>query len=67
MLRAKGYEVEYRDFAGGHDWVNWRGSIADGLMTLIGPPAPCQAFGPDGELANQGGARTRPASVWNSA
>jgi enterochelin esterase-like enzyme len=38
VLRAKGYEVEYRDFAGGHDWVNWRGSIADGLMALIGPP-----------------------------
>lgn len=36
VLLAKGYEVHYRQFASGHDYLNWRGTFADGLMTLIG-------------------------------
>lgn len=36
ILRLKGYEVEYREFNGGHDYVCWRGSFADGLLALIG-------------------------------
>src|SRR5262249_9518457 len=36
VLRAKGYEVNYREFAGGHDRLTWRGSLADGLIALIG-------------------------------
>jgi hypothetical protein len=34
VLRAKGYEVHYREFAGGHDFLSWRGSLADGLLSL---------------------------------
>ena len=34
VLRAKGYEVQYREFAGGHDYLTWRGSLADGLLAL---------------------------------
>ena len=34
VLRAKGYEVHYREFAGGHDYLSWRGSLADGLLSL---------------------------------
>lgn len=36
VLRAKGYDVTYREVGGGHDWVHWRAMLADGLMTLLG-------------------------------
>jgi enterochelin esterase-like enzyme len=35
-LLAKGYEVHYQQFVGGHDYLSWRGTFADGLMDLIG-------------------------------
>lgn len=34
VLEAKGYSVVYSEFAGGHEFVSWRGSVADGLITL---------------------------------
>src|SRR5688572_9725604 len=37
VLRAKGYDVHYQQFVGGHDGVSWRGLLADGLMVLFGP------------------------------
>ncbi|ANI21728.2 hypothetical protein AB870_00200 [Pandoraea faecigallinarum] len=36
VLRAKGYRVTYASTATGHDYLNWRGSLACGLMALIG-------------------------------
>jgi enterochelin esterase family protein len=37
VLIAKGYEiVKYDEFNGGHSTLNWRGSLADGLIALIG-------------------------------
>jgi enterochelin esterase-like enzyme len=36
VLLAKGYEVHFQEFAGGHDYLSWRGTLADGLITLIG-------------------------------
>ncbi|HEV2963969.1 MAG TPA: alpha/beta hydrolase-fold protein [Candidatus Angelobacter sp.] len=36
VLLAKGYEVHYQEYYGGHDFLSWRGSIADGLIALIG-------------------------------
>lgn len=36
VLRAKGYDVTYREVGGGHDWVHWRAMLADGLITLFG-------------------------------
>jgi enterochelin esterase family protein len=34
VLRAKGYRVTYSEFAGGHSEVCWRGSFANGLLSL---------------------------------
>ena len=33
---AKGYSVTYREVNSGHEYVSWRGTLADGLITLIG-------------------------------
>jgi len=36
VLRAKGYEVHYQEFIGGYDYLSWRGTLADGLILLMG-------------------------------
>ncbi len=36
VLLAKGYEVHYQENVGGHDYLSWRGSLADGLIALVG-------------------------------
>ncbi|TPW18896.1 MAG: enterochelin esterase, partial [Elusimicrobia bacterium] len=37
VLRAKGYAIRYQEFLGGHDYLSWRGTLADGLMFLAIP------------------------------
>ena len=34
VLRKKGYSVHYSEYAGGHDYICWRGSLSDGLIAL---------------------------------
>jgi enterochelin esterase-like enzyme len=34
VLIAKGYTVTHSQYSGGHDYVSWRGSFADGLIAL---------------------------------
>jgi enterochelin esterase-like enzyme len=36
VLEAKGYTIVYSEFAGGHEYLNWRGSLVDGLAALAG-------------------------------
>ena len=36
VLEAKGYSFVYSEFAGGHEFLSWRGSVADGLIALAG-------------------------------
>jgi enterochelin esterase-like enzyme len=38
VLLAKGYVVHYQENVGGHDYLSWRGSLADGLIALVGTP-----------------------------
>jgi enterochelin esterase family protein len=36
VLRARGYEVTYRELNGGHDYIGWPAGLADGLIALLG-------------------------------
>lgn len=36
VLISKGYEVHYQQFQGAHDYLSWRGTLADGLILLQG-------------------------------
>lgn len=35
-LKAKGYEIKYTEFDGAHEYINWQGTLADGLIALLG-------------------------------
>lgn len=37
VLRLRGYQVTWREYAAGHDHFAWRGAVADGLIALFGP------------------------------
>jgi enterochelin esterase-like enzyme len=36
VLLAKGYPVHYAEYSGGHNPMNWQGTLADGLLALLG-------------------------------
>ena len=35
VLREKGYFVRYHEFSGGHDYISWRGSFSDAILSLL--------------------------------
>ena len=37
VLMAKGYDVAYRLFPGGHDYMSWRGTIVEALARFFAP------------------------------
>jgi enterochelin esterase family protein len=39
VLLAKSYDVHFQEFAGGHDYLSWRGTLADGLILLMDNPS----------------------------
>jgi len=49
VLRAKGYEVHFQEFVGGHDYLSWRGTLADGLIALMGGAATNPTQNPQGQ------------------
>jgi enterochelin esterase family protein len=36
VLLLKGYDVDYHELNGAHQYVQWRGALADGLISLLG-------------------------------
>ncbi|AUG52585.1 esterase [Thalassospira marina] len=40
VLHARNYDVQYREYAGGHDHFVWRGVLGDGLLALFGKDTP---------------------------
>lgn len=36
LLKRLGYEVHYAEFNGGHEYLNWQETLADGLLALHG-------------------------------
>jgi len=35
VLRACGYHVRYAEYSGGHEYLCWQGTLADGLLALL--------------------------------
>jgi enterochelin esterase family protein len=35
-LKAKGYDITYTEFNGAHEYIDWQGTLPDGLIVLLG-------------------------------
>ena len=58
-LVAAGRDVTHREFRGGHDHACWRGSLADGIVSVLGKTGPASQF----STARRGSGR-RPPAGW---
>jgi enterochelin esterase family protein len=36
LLEERGYEITYREFPGGHEFLWWQETLAWGLLALLG-------------------------------
>ena len=36
VLEKRGYGMHYEEFNGDHEYLNWRGNFADGVLYLFG-------------------------------
>ena len=59
VLLARGYEVSYREYAGAHEYISWRGTIGDGLVALLAKP-PVFAVKPPASPGSPGGIEVGP-------
>ena len=52
VLQNRGYDVEFGEHSGGHNWMSWRNRVADGLETLFPGPATTRKYvSPQREVA----------------
>jgi enterochelin esterase family protein len=49
VLQARGYSLTYGENNGGHNFLSWRGTLADGLIALLGHPGADMNLADDGE------------------
>jgi enterochelin esterase family protein len=39
VLENVGYPIHYAEFSGGHDYIAWQDTLAEGLISLLGQQA----------------------------
>ena len=44
-MQSHGIHIRFREYNGGHDYACWRGGVADGLRTLLGPTTRADRLG----------------------
>ncbi len=64
LLQSKGYSVHFSEFNGNHSLFNWRGTLANHLIALVGlKPAPKISMPPSQSVARSSTPRKRIATA----